>query len=168
MLNWFQCFHQFINVTPPEITLFKVWLFLNGVRKGPLKLDHLFSQVNGKPYPQAKLELGQMGALHPANRLAAYITGRICPTTSTITKASITSVPVSTVATVTTVTSTSTTTTTPIVKSVGKSRNGSQCSAPDLLLSRLLNPVVDVQYIIKQCITLLHCAVVLHVNMCIT
>ncbi|XP_048046886.1 MAX dimerization protein MGA a isoform X2 [Megalobrama amblycephala] len=74
--------------------------------------------VNGKPYPQAKLELGQMGALHPANRLAAYITGRICPTTSTITKASITSVPVSTVATVTTVTSTSTTTTTPIIKSV--------------------------------------------------
>ncbi|KAK3537811.1 hypothetical protein QTP70_018917 [Hemibagrus guttatus] len=34
--------------------------------------------VNGKLYPQAKLELGQMGALHPANRLAAYITGRVC------------------------------------------------------------------------------------------
>ncbi|XP_060790376.1 MAX dimerization protein MGA a isoform X2 [Neoarius graeffei] len=33
--------------------------------------------VNGKLYPQAKLELGQMGALHPANRLAAYITGRV-------------------------------------------------------------------------------------------
>ncbi|XP_077178915.1 MAX gene-associated protein-like isoform X2 [Paroedura picta] len=31
-------------------------------------------QVNGKNYPQAKLLLGQMGALHPANRLAAYIT----------------------------------------------------------------------------------------------
>lgn len=77
--------------------------------------------VNGKPYPQAKLELGQMGALHPANRLAAYITGRICPTTSTITKPSITSIPVSTVATVTTVTSTSTSTTTPIIKSAGGS-----------------------------------------------
>ncbi|XP_077095060.1 MAX dimerization protein MGA a isoform X3 [Siphateles boraxobius] len=74
--------------------------------------------VNGKPYPQAKLELGQMGALHPANRLAAYITGRICPTTSTISKASITSIPVSTVATVTTVTSMSTSTNTPIIKSV--------------------------------------------------
>ncbi|XDV42854.1 hypothetical protein PO909_011448 [Leuciscus waleckii] len=74
--------------------------------------------VNGKPYPQAKLELGQMGALHPANRLAAYITGRICPTKSTITKASIPSIPVSTVATVTTVTSTSTSTNTPIIKSV--------------------------------------------------
>ncbi|XP_067312032.1 MAX dimerization protein MGA a isoform X3 [Pseudorasbora parva] len=74
--------------------------------------------VNGKPYPQAKLELGQMGALHPANRLAAYITGRICPTTSNITKPSITSTPVSSVATVTTVTSTSTSTTTPIIKSV--------------------------------------------------
>ncbi|KAL1257555.1 hypothetical protein QQF64_010799 [Cirrhinus molitorella] len=83
--------------------------------------------VNGKTYPQAKLELGKMGALHPANRLAAYITGRICPvsqsgshvvTTSTITKASITSTPVSTVSTVTTVTSTSASTTTPPIKSV--------------------------------------------------
>ncbi|XP_048960375.1 MAX gene-associated protein isoform X6 [Canis lupus dingo] len=36
-------------------------------------------QVNGKSYPQAKLLLGQMGALHPANRLAAYITGRLRP-----------------------------------------------------------------------------------------
>ncbi|XP_054827941.1 MAX gene-associated protein-like isoform X2 [Eublepharis macularius] len=37
-------------------------------------------QVNGKNYPQAKLLLGQIGALHPANRLAAYITGRLQPT----------------------------------------------------------------------------------------
>ncbi|XP_016347960.1 MAX gene-associated protein-like isoform X2 [Sinocyclocheilus anshuiensis] len=83
--------------------------------------------VNGKTYPQAKLELGKMGALHPANRLAAYITGRICPvsqsgpnvvTTSTVTKASITSVPVSTVSTVTTVTSTSASTAKPLIKSV--------------------------------------------------
>ncbi|KAM4663547.1 MAX gene-associated protein [Discoglossus pictus] len=36
-------------------------------------------QVNGKKYPQAKLLLGQMGALHPANRLAAYITHRLQP-----------------------------------------------------------------------------------------
>ncbi|XP_063803987.1 MAX gene-associated protein isoform X8 [Pseudophryne corroboree] len=36
-------------------------------------------QVNGKSYPQAKLLLGQMGALHPANRLAAYITHRLRP-----------------------------------------------------------------------------------------
>ncbi|KAJ8399502.1 hypothetical protein AAFF_G00412140 [Aldrovandia affinis] len=36
-------------------------------------------KVNGKSYPQAKLQLGQMGALHPANRLAAYITGRLRP-----------------------------------------------------------------------------------------
>ncbi|KAM6202016.1 MAX gene-associated protein [Rhynchocyon petersi] len=36
-------------------------------------------QVNGKSFPQAKLLLGQMGALHPANRLAAYITGRLRP-----------------------------------------------------------------------------------------
>ncbi|XP_036448521.1 LOW QUALITY PROTEIN: MAX dimerization protein MGA a [Colossoma macropomum] len=43
--------------------------------------------VNGKPYPQAKLELGQMGALHPANRLAAYITGRVCLDNQNATKA---------------------------------------------------------------------------------
>ncbi|XP_039546159.1 MAX gene-associated protein isoform X2 [Pimephales promelas] len=36
-------------------------------------------KVNGKAYTQAKLCLGRMGALHPANRLAAYLTGRIQP-----------------------------------------------------------------------------------------
>ncbi|KAL1253579.1 hypothetical protein QQF64_015808 [Cirrhinus molitorella] len=39
---------------------------------GPIK-------VHGKTYGQAKLILGRMGALHPANRLAAYVTGRIKP-----------------------------------------------------------------------------------------
>ncbi|KAM3603399.1 uncharacterized protein V6R79_021646 [Siganus canaliculatus] len=34
-------------------------------------------QVNGKFYNQARLLLGNMGSLHPANRLAAYITGRL-------------------------------------------------------------------------------------------
>ncbi|XP_077120265.1 MAX gene-associated protein isoform X2 [Ranitomeya variabilis] len=34
-------------------------------------------EVNGKNYPHAKLLLGQMGALHPANRLAAYLTHRL-------------------------------------------------------------------------------------------
>ncbi|XP_026105305.1 MAX gene-associated protein [Carassius auratus] len=42
------------------------------VHPGPIK-------VNGKAYAQAKLILGRMGALHPANRLAAYVTGRIKP-----------------------------------------------------------------------------------------
>lgn len=36
-------------------------------------------QVNGKSYNQARLLLGRMGSLHPANRLAAYVTGRLCP-----------------------------------------------------------------------------------------
>ncbi|KTF88186.1 hypothetical protein cypCar_00008355 [Cyprinus carpio] len=67
--------------------------------KAELKKDVEMSEVNGKTYPQAKLELGKMGALHPANRLAAYITGRICPV-------------------ITTVTSTSASTTTPLIKSV--------------------------------------------------
>ncbi|XP_056333730.1 MAX dimerization protein MGA a isoform X3 [Danio aesculapii] len=74
--------------------------------------------VNGKPYPQAKLELGHMGALHPANRLAAYITGRICPTVSAITKPLVTSVPSSTGTTVSIVTCTPASTTTSISKSV--------------------------------------------------
>ncbi|XP_058469445.1 MAX gene-associated protein isoform X2 [Solea solea] len=34
-------------------------------------------QVNGKPYSQARLLLGGMGSLHPANRIAAYLTGRL-------------------------------------------------------------------------------------------
>ncbi|XP_070613469.1 MAX gene-associated protein isoform X2 [Erythrolamprus reginae] len=34
-------------------------------------------QINGKNSPQAKLLLGQMGALHPASHLAAYVTGRL-------------------------------------------------------------------------------------------
>lgn len=37
----------------------------------------LLFQVNGKTSPQAKLLLGQMGALHPASHLAAYLTGRL-------------------------------------------------------------------------------------------
>ncbi|XP_035380677.1 MAX gene-associated protein isoform X2 [Electrophorus electricus] len=36
-------------------------------------------QVNGKMYTQAKLLMGQMGALHPANRFAAFVTGRLRP-----------------------------------------------------------------------------------------
>ncbi|XP_056152271.1 MAX gene-associated protein-like [Lampris incognitus] len=38
---------------------------------------NLLVQVNSKPYPLAKIQLGEMGALHPANRLAAYLTGRV-------------------------------------------------------------------------------------------
>ncbi|XP_035472963.2 MAX gene-associated protein isoform X1 [Scophthalmus maximus] len=34
-------------------------------------------QVNGKAYNQARLLLGSIGSLHPANRLAAYVTGRL-------------------------------------------------------------------------------------------
>ncbi|KAM4014030.1 MAX gene-associated protein isoform 2-T4 [Anomaloglossus baeobatrachus] len=44
-------------------------------------------EVNGKKYPQAKLLLGQMGALHPANRLAAYLTQRLDPKHFHISKA---------------------------------------------------------------------------------
>ncbi|XP_018415557.1 PREDICTED: MAX gene-associated protein [Nanorana parkeri] len=44
-------------------------------------------QVNGKKFPQAKLLLGQMGALHPANRIAAYITHRLRPSLLYLSKA---------------------------------------------------------------------------------
>ncbi|XP_071400068.1 MAX dimerization protein MGA a [Centroberyx affinis] len=50
--------------------------FLSASRKEPGGTDHLV-QVNGKLYPLAKIQLGEMGALHPANRLAAYLTGRV-------------------------------------------------------------------------------------------
>ncbi|XP_077597095.1 MAX gene-associated protein isoform X2 [Stigmatopora nigra] len=36
-------------------------------------------QVNGKTYSNVNLLLGSMGSLHPANRLAAYATGRLIP-----------------------------------------------------------------------------------------
>ncbi|KAL7888261.1 hypothetical protein AOLI_G00032350 [Acnodon oligacanthus] len=45
-------------------------------RGGPA---HGLIKVNGKMYNQAKLLLGQMGALHPANRFAAFVTGRLWP-----------------------------------------------------------------------------------------
>ncbi|XP_018086530.1 MAX gene-associated protein isoform X2 [Xenopus laevis] len=47
--------------------------------KNPNERESELVQVNGKYYPQAKVLLGQMGALHPANRLAAYITHRLRP-----------------------------------------------------------------------------------------
>ncbi|KAE8587156.1 hypothetical protein XENTR_v10021880 [Xenopus tropicalis] len=47
--------------------------------KNPNDSESDLIQVNGKYYPQAKILLGQMGALHPANRLAAYITHRLRP-----------------------------------------------------------------------------------------
>ncbi|XP_026164161.1 MAX dimerization protein MGA a isoform X2 [Mastacembelus armatus] len=50
--------------------------FLSANKKQPGGTDQLV-QVNGKLYPLAKVQLGKMGALHPANRLAAYLTGRV-------------------------------------------------------------------------------------------
>ncbi|XP_051942045.1 MAX dimerization protein MGA a isoform X2 [Hippocampus zosterae] len=52
--------------------------FLSASKKRPGGGDPI--QVNGKMYPLAKILLGEMGALHPANRLAAYLTGRVAPT----------------------------------------------------------------------------------------
>nr|XP_020459361.1 MAX gene-associated protein-like isoform X1 [Monopterus albus]XP_020459362.1 MAX gene-associated protein-like isoform X1 [Monopterus albus]XP_020459363.1 MAX gene-associated protein-like isoform X1 [Monopterus albus]XP_020459365.1 MAX gene-associated protein-like isoform X1 [Monopterus albus]XP_020459366.1 MAX gene-associated protein-like isoform X1 [Monopterus albus]XP_020459367.1 MAX gene-associated protein-like isoform X1 [Monopterus albus] len=60
--------------------------FLSGVlpagrlraRTKPLGCQaHGLIQVNGKFYNQARLLLGNMGSLHPANRLAAYVTDRL-------------------------------------------------------------------------------------------
>ncbi|XP_071334903.1 MAX gene-associated protein isoform X4 [Trachinotus anak] len=43
-------------------------------------------QVNGKSYNQARLLLGNIGSLHPANRLAAYVTGRLHAPADTVHK----------------------------------------------------------------------------------
>ncbi|XP_030578026.1 MAX gene-associated protein isoform X2 [Archocentrus centrarchus] len=65
---------------------FGVTPFLNGViPAGMLRAEKKpvgcqasgLIQVNGKSYNQARLQLGKMGSLHPANRLAAYVTGRL-------------------------------------------------------------------------------------------
>uniref|UniRef100_A0A8C7LF79 MAX gene-associated protein n=1 Tax=Oncorhynchus kisutch TaxID=8019 RepID=A0A8C7LF79_ONCKI len=52
-----------------------------GLLTGNLKLPEISDQkcitVNGMSYPHAKIQLGMMGAMHPANRLAAYLTGKL-------------------------------------------------------------------------------------------
>lgn len=47
------------------------------LKENIVKYCLVVQQVNGKLYPLAKIQLGKMGALHPANRLAAYLTGRV-------------------------------------------------------------------------------------------
>ncbi|XP_066533267.1 MAX gene-associated protein isoform X2 [Hoplias malabaricus] len=51
--------------------------YLKAAKKKPGGPAHGLIKVNGKTYNQAKLLLGQMGALNPANRFAAFITGRL-------------------------------------------------------------------------------------------
>ncbi|XP_036437677.1 MAX gene-associated protein isoform X2 [Colossoma macropomum] len=53
--------------------------YLKAAKKKPGGPAHGLIKVNGKMYNQAKLLLGQMGALHPANRFAAFVTGRLRP-----------------------------------------------------------------------------------------
>ncbi|KAG7240203.1 hypothetical protein INR49_027196 [Caranx melampygus] len=73
------------QIEEPEIT-YGVIPFLSGVLPaGRLRVSTKpagcqvsgLIQVNGKCYNQARLLLGNMGSLHPANRLAAYVTGRL-------------------------------------------------------------------------------------------
>ncbi|CAB1331183.1 unnamed protein product [Coregonus sp. 'balchen'] len=45
--------------------------------KQPDISDQELVTVNGRSYPHAKIQLGMMGAMHPANRLAAYLTGKL-------------------------------------------------------------------------------------------
>ncbi|TSK58026.1 Mitogen-activated protein kinase-binding protein 1 [Bagarius yarrelli] len=67
--------------------LLRQLFFLNGASPGYLKADirkpgtpsHGLIKVNGKSYSKAKLQLGKLGALHPVNRIAAYVTGRLVP-----------------------------------------------------------------------------------------
>ncbi|XP_062325538.1 MAX dimerization protein MGA a [Osmerus eperlanus] len=50
---------------------------LTANKKQPGGSEKDLVQVNGRSYPHAKIQLGNMGAIHPANRLAAYLTGRL-------------------------------------------------------------------------------------------
>ncbi|XP_061602784.1 MAX gene-associated protein isoform X2 [Cololabis saira] len=52
---------------------------LTAKKKQPSYQGSGLIKVNGKYYNQARLLLGNMGSLHPANRFAAYITGRLKP-----------------------------------------------------------------------------------------
>ncbi|XP_050923742.1 LOW QUALITY PROTEIN: MAX dimerization protein MGA a [Lates calcarifer] len=67
---------RMVSMALPFLTGISPAGFLLANRKQPGGTDHLV-QVNGKLYPLAKIQLGKMGALHPANRLAAYLTGRV-------------------------------------------------------------------------------------------
>ncbi|XP_039992476.1 MAX dimerization protein MGA a isoform X3 [Xiphias gladius] len=67
---------KMVSMALPFLTGISPAGFLSATRKQPGGTDHLV-QVNGKLYPLAKIQLGKMGALHPANRLAAYLTGRV-------------------------------------------------------------------------------------------
>ncbi|XP_054470209.1 MAX gene-associated protein-like, partial [Anoplopoma fimbria] len=67
---------KMVSMALPFLTGVSPAGFLSANRKQPGGTDHLV-QVNGKLYPLAKIQLGKMGALHPANRLAAYLTGRV-------------------------------------------------------------------------------------------
>ncbi|MCJ8743742.1 hypothetical protein PDJAM_G00097680 [Pangasius djambal] len=53
--------------------------YLKADKKKPGSPTQGLVKVNGKTYTQAKLLLGQLGALHPVNRFAAFVTGRLLP-----------------------------------------------------------------------------------------
>ncbi|XP_042565810.1 MAX gene-associated protein-like isoform X2 [Clupea harengus] len=51
--------------------------YLKALRLRPGVSPKRLVEVNGKHYAKARLMLGRMGALHPVNRLAAFVTGRL-------------------------------------------------------------------------------------------
>ncbi|KAF5908503.1 MAX gene-associated protein-like isoform X1 [Clarias magur] len=53
--------------------------YLRADKQKPGSPTQVLIEVNGKTYNQAKLLLGQLGALHPVNRFAAFVTGRLLP-----------------------------------------------------------------------------------------
>ncbi|KAM9341612.1 MAX dimerization protein MGA a [Symphorus nematophorus] len=67
---------KMVRMALPFLTGISPAGFLSANKKQPGGTDQLI-QVNKKLYPLAKIQLGKMGALHPANRLAAYLTGRV-------------------------------------------------------------------------------------------
>ncbi|XP_041809644.1 MAX dimerization protein MGA a isoform X4 [Chelmon rostratus] len=67
---------EMVGMALPFLTGITPAGFLSAKKK-QLGGTDLLVQVNAKLYPLAKIQLGRMGALHPANRLAAYLTGRV-------------------------------------------------------------------------------------------
>lgn len=67
-----------IETLVKQLTTFLPWLFAASIM--PKWLSSVSElQIRGGTYNQAKLLLGQLGALHPVNRFAAFIVGRLLP-----------------------------------------------------------------------------------------
>ncbi|KAK7907227.1 hypothetical protein WMY93_015839 [Mugilogobius chulae] len=97
-------------------------------------------QVNGKYYSHARLMMGRMGALHPANRVAAFVTGRLGGTSNLYKKPSSPTHPDSTTAPTTASTPNPTPTSTVPTSASFPAINLTPTPAPTFVLNPTSNP----------------------------